>query len=138
MQNIYMTQNWIQNPVLELGDTHTDTRGSIKSLLSFIQPTVGSIVIIDSKKDTIRANHYHKTDWHYCYVLSGQIHYYARAVESKEDPVKTIINTHQLFYTPPLTEHAMYFPGDSSFITFGGGTRRQEDYEADLVRVQLI
>ena len=25
-----------------------------------------------------RANHYHKTDWHYCYVVSGCIEYHHR------------------------------------------------------------
>jgi len=32
----------------------------------------------------------------------------------------------------------MYFAEDSIFLTFGGGTRSQEDYENDLVRISSL
>ena len=43
-------------------------------------------MLIDSKKGTLRANHYHKTDWHYCYVISGSIEYYHRPTGSDQEP----------------------------------------------------
>ena len=43
-----------------------------------------------------------------------------------------------LFYTGPMLEHCMYFSEDSLFLTFGGGTRSQEDYENDLVRINSL
>ena len=32
----------------------------------------------------------------------------------------------------------MFFPENSIFITFGGGTRLHKDYEEDLVRVESL
>ena len=132
------SQDWKTTPIVSFTETFSDDRGSILSLLSFEKPSIGSVVLIDSKKGSIRANHYHKTDWHYCYVVSGSIDYYARDVNSTSPPVLTHIKKGQLFYTPPMLEHAMCFPEDTVFLTYGGGTRKQEEYEADLVRVQLI
>ncbi len=131
-------QNWFTQPIVDLGSTHTDDRGNIATIISSFKPALGSVVIIDSKKGSIRANHYHKTDWHYCYILSGSIDYYTREVGSSDKPTKITIKQHQLFYTPSLLEHAMYFPEDTVFLTLGGGSRTQEEYEADLVRVKLI
>ena len=131
-------KNWLTNPIIDLGDQFSDERGNIITIISLLEPTIGSVVVIDSKKGSTRANHYHKTDWHYCYVVSGKIDYYTREVGSKEKPTKTTILKNQLFYTPPMLEHAMYFPEDTVFFTFGGGSRKQEEYEADLVRVAVI
>ena len=131
-------QDYVSNPKIELGHKFEDERGVIESVLSFKDPQLGSVVIIDSEKDTIRANHYHKEDWHFCYVLYGSIDYYARNVDSEEKPVKTKINKGELFYSPPKIEHAMYFTEKTSFLTLSGGSRTSEDYEKDLVRVKLI
>lgn len=86
----------------------------------------------------MRANHYHKEDWHYCYFISGSADYYYRPVGSMAEPSCVRVNTGEMIYTPPLLEHAMLFLEDSSFLTLGGGTRQQVDYEDDLVRVELI
>ena len=43
-----------------------------------------------------------------------------------------------MFFTPPLVEHAMVFPVDTSFLTLGRNSRAQEVYESDVVRVPNI
>ena len=95
-------------------------------------------LIIESKKGSIRANHYHLKDWHYCYVISGCIEYYERKVGDNSKPIKNKIKAGEMFYTPPMVEHAMLFPEDTVFLTLAGGTRTEKDYESDLVRVKLI
>ena len=126
------------DPVLKLNEPYIDSRGLIQSLVSLSEPIIQSAVIIESKKDTVRANHYHKEDWHYCYLISGSIDYYYRDVNDTNDPIVVRINPGDVFYTPAMVEHAMYFNEDSVFLTLGGDTRSQEAYEADLVRVELI
>jgi dTDP-4-dehydrorhamnose 3,5-epimerase-like enzyme len=128
--------DWVAEPIIKLNKPFIDERGKIQNLISLNE--LQSVVIIESKKDTIRANHYHKTDWHYCYVMSGSIDYYSRKVDSDNDPVLTKIKSGDLFYTPHLVEHAMHFTKDTVFLTLGGGTRSHDDYESDLVRVKLI
>lgn len=130
--------NASNNPVILLKQPYKDKRGIIQSLVSLDRPKIRSAVLIESYRGSIRANHYHKTDWHYCYVLSGSIEYYYRPANSGREPVKVHIKRGQVFYTPPMVEHAMVFPEDTVFLTLGGGTRSPEDYEADLVRVELV
>lgn len=127
-----------KNPIVSLKQPLKDERGIIQSLVSLNEPKIQSAVLIESKKGSIRANHYHKTDWHYCYVISGRIEYYSRPVGSNQELTKTLIETGQVFYTPAMVEHAMVFPEDTIFLALGGGTRLPEDYEADLVRVKLV
>ena len=97
-----------------------------------------SAVLITSAEGTLRANHYHKTDWHYCYVLEGKIDYYHRPVGDTAAPEKIMIGKGVMFFTPAMVEHAMVFTQDTVFLTLGGNPRDQESYERDLVRVELI
>ena len=55
---------------VRIGNIYKDKRGVIYNILN---KTLGSCLLINSKKNSIRANHYHKKDWHYCYILKGKI-----------------------------------------------------------------
>jgi dTDP-4-dehydrorhamnose 3,5-epimerase-like enzyme len=112
-----------------------DERGSIQPI---VDAGMQSCVIIDSKKGSTRANHYHKTDWHYCYVMSGSIEYYHRPTGSEADPDLVLVGTGQMMFTPPMVDHAMYFPEDTVFLTLGRNPRAQEVYEADVVRITML
>lgn len=128
----------LESPILEKKSPFIDERGTIQELVSFPEAKMGSAVMITSKKGSVRANHYHKKDWHYCYVVSGAIDYYEREIGSDEAATITHIKAGEVFYTPPMLEHAMVFTEDTVFLTLGGGTRQSEDYEDDLVRVKLV
>jgi quercetin dioxygenase-like cupin family protein len=121
--------------IVPLEKPFVDVRGEIQPLIDM---EIKSCVLIASKKDTVRANHYHKTDWHYCYVLKGSIEYYHRPHGSSELPQKVVVKTGQMFFTPPLVDHVMVFPEDTVFLAFGRNSRKQEVYEADLVRIEPI
>jgi len=123
------------NVIIDLEKPFVDDRGEIIPLVDVLMK---SCVLITSKKGTIRANHYHKTDWHFCYVLKGSVEYYHRSIGDTIQPEKVIVKQGQLFFTPPLVEHAMIFREDTIFLTLGGNSRKQESYESDLVRVNLI
>src|SRR5688500_14299372 len=75
-----------------------------------------SVALIHSVPGAIRANHYHKTDWHYSYVQSGVVWYYWRPLGSKETPKHERFPAGTMFFTPPLVEHAMFFPEDSIIL----------------------
>ncbi len=123
------------DPVIKMETPHTDDRGWIQPLSD---ENMKSAVLIQSKKGTFRANHYHKTDWHYCYVLTGEINYYWRKCGETGEPEMKTIKKGELFFTPPLVEHTMVFAKDTEFICLGKNSRKQEVYEADIERVQLV
>src|SRR5579862_1248991 len=120
-------KRFLTDPIVPMEKEFADARGTI---LPLADEDMKSAVLISSKRGTVRANHYHKTDWHYCYVLSGSIDYYFRPVGSKEKPKHVKIKTGQNFFTPPMIEHAMGFPEDTVFVCLGRNSRDQKVYEA--------
>jgi hypothetical protein len=48
------------------------------------------------------------------------------------------VKTGELFFTPPMVDHAMHFPEDTVFLTLGRNSRTQEAYEADVVRIDPL
>lgn len=126
---------WPAEVVVALEAAHKDDRGEIQPLVDL---PMKSCVLIRSRAGSVRANHFHRTDWHFCYVLKGQIEYYHRPVGSKDKPARTVIKQGQIFFTPPMVEHAMVFPVDTDFLTLGRNSRAQEVYEADVVRVPSL
>ena len=121
--------------VIDLEAPFADARGAIQPL---VDETMESAVWITSTKGTIRANHYHKTDWHYCYVVKGRIEYHHRPHGSADEPDVVVIETGQLFFTPPMVDHTMVFLEDTVFLTLGRNSRRQEVYEADVERIEMV
>ncbi len=128
-------QNWDGEVIVPPDAPFSDARGDI---IPLADAHMRSAVLITSAKGTLRANHYHKTDWHYCYVLEGEIDYYHRAVGDTGVPEKVTIGKGVMFFTPAMVEHAMVFTKDTVFLTLGGNPRDQESYERDLVRVELV
>lgn len=118
--------------VLDLPHQYKDDRGIITNVLT--QPC-GSVVIITSEPNTVRANHWHKEDAHLCHVLSGSVHYYEREVGSTREPDYVLVKAGQSFITGPNREHAMKFTERTVFLTLGKLSRTPKEYEADLVRL---
>ncbi len=121
--------------VIELEAPFEDARGAI---IPLVDAPMESAVLITSKKGTVRANHYHLTDWHYCYVMEGRIEYSHRPTGSDAAPEVVVIEKGQLFFTPPMVDHAMKFLEDTVFLTLGGNPRDQKSYEADVRRIELV
>lgn len=121
--------------VVKLEKAYVDARGSIQPLVDTLMK---SAVLIESKKGSLRANHYHKTDWHYCYVVSGSIEYWHRPTGSTEPPTLMLVKAGEMMFTPPMVDHGMVFPEDCTFLTLSRNSRDQEAYEADVVRIELL
>ena len=128
-------EKWPSTPLVSLGKPFIDKRGSIQPLVDLMMK---SAVIIESKAGTLRANHYHKTDWHYCYVIKGKIEYFHREVNSTKKPELIIVEKENMIFTPPMVEHCMKFPLDTLFLTLSRNPRDQKTYEEDVVRTNLI
>ena len=128
-------KDWPKHPLVNLEKPFVDLRGSIQPLGDSIMK---SAVMIHSKAGSLRANHYHKTDWHYCYVISGKIENYYKEINSDKIPELLIVEKGNMVFTPPLVEHCMKFPEDTVFLTLSRNSRDQETYESDVIRTSLI
>ncbi len=126
---------WPKTGVVELDPPHVDDRGSIQSLVNF---PMKNISLISSKKDTVRSNHYHLTDWHYMYVLSGSFDYYYRPTDSNEALQCVRVVAGEMIFTPPMEDHATVFLEDCDLLAMSRNPRDQKAYEEDVRRVILV
>lgn len=114
-----------------------DDRGEIFKLLDDGKTDIKSVLLITCKKGSIRANHYHKTDSHYSYMVSGSMEYFERPINGKKTE-SIIVKEGEIVFTPPMVEHAMRFLEDSVFLALATKSRQHKSYEEDTVRVKLI
>lgn len=129
------------DPKVVLDEPFRNANGSILNL-GF--GAFGGTALIGSAAGSVRSNHYHKTDWHFLYVLRGSVHYYYRPADVKDtdgkkpEPSVMIFREGEMFFTPPMMEHAVYSPSATEMISVSKNARRHVDHEADLVRVELL
>ena len=139
IKNIPLTdeemKDWPHPGVVKLGPCFSDPRGVIQPLVDMIMK---SAIIISSKAGSLRANHYHKTDWHYCYVVSGKIEYFHRPTGSEIEPELILVESGEMVFTPPFVDHGMKFPEDTVFLTLSRNYRDQKLYEEDVVRIDML
>ena len=121
--------------VIPLRKPFVDARGEIRNL---IDAPFTSAAVIRSVKGAVRGNHYHKTDYHYCWLQSGGMIYLHRPMGQGGLPRRWVIKPGQMFYTPPLYEHAMQFTKNSVLLVFARNNREMANYEADTVRISPL
>jgi len=126
---------WPKEGIVKLESPHVDERGSIQSLVNF---PMKNISLISSKKGVVRSNHYHVTDWHYMYILSGSFDYYYRQTNSTDELKVIHVKAGEMVFTPPMEDHATVFLEDTELLAMSRNPRDQEAYEEDVRRVTLI
>lgn len=136
-QNVHLDEAsmWPTEQVVQLPPANVDDRGSIQSLVNF---PMKNLSLITSRKGSVRSNHYHVTDWHYMYVLSGTFDYYYRPTGSADPPKVIRLKQGDMVFTPPMEDHATVFLEDTQLIVASRNPRDQEAYESDVRRVVLI
>ena len=111
-----------------------DNRGFISSI---VDDKIQNISIIFSKKNSIRSNHYHKKDFHYMFVLSGEMHYFYSEINSDKINHK-LIKKNEVIFTPSKDVHLSFFPKNTTLLVASGFPRDKKTYEKDTVRLELL
>lgn len=111
-----------------------DSRGEI---LSIVDQTVQNVSIITCNPNTIRSNHYHIEDFHFMYVIDGEIDYFFCDVGSENIKYQKVAKG-QTIFTPPNEIHATYFPVKTKLIVSSRNPRDKVTYENDTRRVTII
>ena len=118
----------------KIGKTFKDKRGWLKKILD---GNFSSCIEVYSKKGSVRANHYHKKDKHFIYIISGEILYFRRDRKKNAKSKVTLMKKNDLFFTPMMQEHMAYFTKNTHFLAFSTRKRTKFDYEKDLIRVNM-
>ena len=118
----------------KVGKTFKDKRGWLKKILD---GNFSSCIEIYSKKGSVRANHYHKKDTHFIYVINGEILYFYKDRKRRAKTRFKLMKKNDLFFTPAMQEHMAYFTKNTHFLAFSTRKRTKFDYEKDLIKVNM-
>ena len=129
-----MIQKWSkQDLIKELeyvrdGDNEfIDSRGKISN--HELTEPINLIGLIDSKKGTIRANHYHPQQEQKCLFTKGQIIEIFQDILNPNSPkITQVVNEGQLSIIKPNVAHTMVFTKDTTFLNLVRGEREHDNY----------
>lgn len=112
-----------------------DERGEIHNLF---EGQLGHVALITSKKGTVRANHYHKQDLQYIYLVSGAYESVCCPVDNPEQKQVLQVRPGDIVETPPYIAHAQRFTEDSVFLAFTTRMREEGKYEDDTIAFKVV
>lgn len=129
-----MIGNWSEkdiNPALEYldrgGKEFVDDRGRILNY-ELTEP-INLIGYIESKKGTVRANHYHPIQEQKCLLVKGQYISVIKDLSIPNAPIETrVVNAGDIAIIKANVAHAMIFTEDSIFLNLVRGEREHENY----------
>ena len=106
---------------------YKDDRGVISN--HELTEPINLIGMIESKKGTIRANHYHPQQEQKCLFTKGQIIEIFQDIINPNSPkVTQVVNAGQLSIIKPNVAHTMVFTKDTTFLNLVRGERDHENY----------
>ncbi len=112
---------------LKGGKEFIDDRGKILNY-ELTEP-INLIGYIESKKGTIRANHYHPVQEQKCLLIKGKYISVTKNLMDENSIIETrIINEGDIAVIKPNVAHTMVFTEDSIFLNLVRGEREHENY----------
>ncbi len=104
-----------------------DKRGKISN--HELTEPINLIGLIDSKKGTVRANHFHPQQEQKCLFTDGQIIEIFQDIINPNSPkITQVVNKGQLSIIKPNVAHSMVFTKDTTFLNLVRGERDHENY----------
>jgi len=104
-----------------------DERGVISN--HELTEPINLIGMIESKKGTIRANHYHPQQEQKCLFTKGQIiEIFQDIINPNAPKITQVVNAGQLSIIKPNVAHTMVFAKDTTFLNLVRGERDHENY----------
>jgi nucleoside-diphosphate-sugar epimerase len=134
-QNIKeMIQKWSKQDLIkdlehvrDGSNLFVDDRGTISN--HELTEPINLIGMIESKKGTIRANHYHPQQEQKCLFTKGQIiEIYQDIINPNAPKITQVVNAGQLSIIKPNVAHTMVFTKDTTFLNLVRGERDHENY----------
>ncbi len=106
---------------------YVDKRGKISN--HELTEPINLIGLIDSKKGTIRANHYHPQQEQKCLFTKGQIiEVFQDIINPNAPKITQVVNAGQLSVIKPNVAHTMVFTKDTTFLNLVRGERDHDNY----------
>ncbi|MDA9732549.1 methyltransferase domain-containing protein [Acidimicrobiaceae bacterium] len=108
-------------------DPFIDDRGKI--LNYYLNNKVNQVGLIDSKRGSVRGNHYHPDQLQTCILIKGSYISVTKNLEDDNDVIESrLIKEGEISIIKPNIAHTMVFIEDSVFINLVDGEREHENY----------
>ncbi len=116
------------NEVIEIGkDNFVDERGVISNY--YFEDSLNMIGYVESKKETMRGNHYHPIQTQKCLLIKGSYISVTKDLSISNSVVETrLVKEGDLSTIPPYVAHTMIFLEDSIFLNLVNGEREHHNY----------
>src|SRR4051812_44471173 len=86
------------DPEVPIDEPFRNDAGTITNL---VLGKFGGGELLVCNEGSIRSNHWHRSDWHYLYVLAGEVWYYWLKLGAGNDETKRrVFTAGQMFFTP--------------------------------------
>lgn len=122
--------------VKHIEPSFSDERGVI---LDILEAEIHHTGVITFKKGAVRANHYHKQQDQYTYILSGKIELKSKDMGKEGSPTEThILGVHDLAIVPAHVAHAYKALEDTVMICLTTHERDMQSYEDDTIRIEPL
>jgi quercetin dioxygenase-like cupin family protein len=118
---------------VSLGSSFVDDRGIIQNI---INKSFNHVALITSKEGSVRSNHYHLTNSHYMYVLSGKMEYWERDLSGNYITLD-VVEAGEMVLTGPNVVHKTVFLEDTVMMTFAANYRGPEFDKDDTVKMEF-
>ena len=119
------------------GKEYVDERGRITNYE--LPEPINWIGWIESKKGTVRANHYHPIQQQKCILISGRYISVFKDLKKPNAPMTTqIMEPGDVVVTEPLVAHTMVFLEDSIFLNLVNGEREHENFGKHTIPYTLV
>jgi len=106
---------------------YIDKRGKISNY-ELTEP-INLIGLITSKKNTVRANHYHPIQEQKCLVTEGRfISVFKNLLDINQPIITHVVNKGDITVTKPNVAHAMVFSENATFLNLVRGEREHNNY----------
>lgn len=110
-----------------------DHRGSITDIVNHL--SFNGATMIESKKGSVRGNHYHKHTIQFVYILNGKMKCSAKKIN--EPLAEVIVESGDLITHEAYEAHNFEAIEDTLFLVLSSGLRSGNDYEKDTFRLNI-
>ena len=106
---------------------YVDKRGKISNYE--LTESINLIGLITSKKNTVRANHYHPIQEQKCLVTEGRfISVFKNLLDIDQPIITQVVNKGDITVTKPNVAHTMVFTENTTFLNLVRGEREHANY----------
>ena len=119
------------------GKEFVDERGRITNYE--LPESINWIGWIESKKGTVRANHYHPIQEQKCILISGRYISVFKDLKKPNSPMTTqLMEPGDVVVTKPNVAHTMVFLEDSLFLNLVNGEREHDNFGKHTIPYELV